>query len=119
MDGPVDKRPARSLRLLPFVVVGVVFVAGVGPFFGFWRAAIAFAVAAPVLAIGIGYFRSAGQSTPDAEPEPVADSDLRYVCSVCGLELRIIVATNDRPPTHCREYMELVTVSGKPPLKPV
>ena len=114
----MDKR-ARGARLLPYLVLGAVFVAGVGPFFGFWRTAIAFAVAAPVLAVGIGYFRSAGNSPPEPQAEEVGNSDLRYVCSVCGLELKVIVATNDRAPSHCREYMELVTIAGKPPLKPV
>lgn len=113
----MDKR-SRGVRLLPFLVVGVIFVAGVGPFFGFWRATIAFAVAAPILALGIGYFRSAGSSAPDVEPEAVEELDRRYVCTVCGLELKVMVATNDRAPTHCREKMELVTLSGKPPLKP-
>ena len=115
----MDKSRRRSARLLPYLVAGTVFVAGVGPFFGFWRAAIAFAVAAPVLAVGIGYFRSAGQSQPEVEPEEVVTSDLRYVCSVCGLELKVLVATNDRAPTHCRETMDLITLGGKPPLKPV
>ena len=102
----MDRARRRSARLLPYVALGVVFVAGVGPFFGFWRAAIAYAVAAPILAVGIGYFRSAGTSAPEVEPEAVADEDIRYVCTVCGLELKVIVATNDRAPTHCREYME-------------
>lgn len=112
----MDKR-GRSARLLPYLLVGAVFVAGVGPFFGFWRAAIAFVVAAPILAVGIGYFRSAGQSAPDIEPEAVEETDQRYVCSVCGLELKVIVATNDRAPTHCREKMDLVARPA--PLKPV
>ena len=115
----MDRARRRTTRLLPFLVVGAVFVAGVGPFFGFWRAALAFAVAAPILAVGIGYFRSAGNSPPEPVAEEVGATDLRYVCSVCGLELKVIVATNDRAPTHCREYMELVTVAGKPPLKSV
>lgn len=117
----MDRRRRRPARLLPYLIVGIIFVGGVGPFFGFWRAVIAFAVAAPILAVGIGYFRSAGNSPPEPQAEEVGDSDLRYVCSVCGLELKVVVATNDRAPTHCREYMELVTVAGKPqpPLKPV
>lgn len=115
----MDRARRRSARLLPFVILGVIFIAGLGPFFGFGRAAIAFLVAAPILAVGIGYFRSAGSSLPEPEAEEVGASDLRYVCSVCGLELKIIVATNDRAPTHCREKMELVTLSGKPPLKSV
>jgi hypothetical protein len=105
--------------LVPFLVLGAIFIAGIGPFFGYGRAAIAFVVAAPILAVGIGYFRSAGNSPPEPEAEEVSASDLRYVCSVCGLELKVLVATNDRAPSHCREYMELVTVTGKPPLKSV
>ena len=54
----------------------------------------------------------------DAEPEDVTTSDLAYVCPVCGLELKVEVATTDRAPTHCREKMELVDRS-KPPLRPV
>ena len=115
----MDKGIRRTQRLLPYLVLGAIFVAGVGPFFGFWRAVIAFAVAAPILAVGIGYFRSAANSPPEPEAEEVVETDLRYVCTVCGLELKVIVATNDRAPTHCREYMELVTASGKPPLRPV
>ena len=115
----MDKTRRPPARLILYLVVGAVFVAGVGPFFGFWRATIAFLVAAPVLAIGIGYFRSAGASMPDVEPAPVEEVDQRYVCTVCGLELKILVATNDKAPTHCREKMELVTASGTPPLKSV
>lgn len=104
-------KPNRTVRLLPFLLLGAVFVAGVGPFFGFWRATIAFLVAAPILALGIGYFRSAGRSVPDEEPTPVEEEvDQRYVCSVCGLELKVMVATNDRAPTHCREQMQLRTL---------
>ncbi len=102
----MDKAPRRGARLLPYLVVGVVFVGGLGPFFGFWRTTIAFAVAAPILALGIGYFRSAGSSPAEPEPEEVSAADIHYVCTVCGLQLKVIVATNDRPPTHCREPME-------------
>lgn len=115
----MDKPRRPSPRLFLYLLAGAVFVAGVGPFFGFWRATIAFLVAAPILAVGIGYFRSAGASMPEVEPEVVEELDQRYVCSVCGLELKIVVATNDKAPTHCREKMELVTVGGPAPLKPV
>lgn len=115
----MDKARRRGARLLPFLILGAVFIAGVGPFFGYGRAAIAFLIAAPILALGIGYFRSAGNSLPEPVAEEVSASDLRYVCSVCGLELKVLIATNDRAPTHCREHMELVTVPGAPPLKSV
>ena len=115
----MDRARSRGARLVPFLAVGAIFIAGVGPFFGFGRATIAYLVAAPILAVGIGYFRSAGNSAPEPEAEEVSAEDLRYLCSVCGLELKILVATNDRAPSHCREYMELVTAAGKPPLKSV
>ena len=114
----MDKK-RRSLRFLPILLLGVVFVAGVGPFFGYGRAVVGYLIAALILSLGIGYFRSAGQSTPEPSTEEVTGSDIRYVCTVCGLELKIIVATNDKAPTHCREKMELVTVAGSPPLRPV
>ena len=105
--------------MLPYLAGGIVFVAGLGPFYGFWRSFIAFLFGAAILSVGIGYFRSAGQSPPETTPEEVVDDDLRYVCTVCGLELKIIVATNDKAPSHCREKMELVTAAGKPPLRSV
>ncbi|HET7481493.1 MAG TPA: hypothetical protein VFK89_01400 [Actinomycetota bacterium] len=104
---------------LPLLVAGIIFIAGTGPAFGWWRATVAFLVAALVIWLGVSYFRSAGQSAPEPPIEEVADDDLRYVCSMCGLELKILVATNDRAPTHCREKMKLVDRSGKPVLKSV
>ena len=115
----MDRARRRGARLLPFLAFAAVFIAGVGPFFGYWRATIAFLIAAPILALGIGYFRSAGNSPPEPKAEEVSASDMRYVCSVCGLELKVLVATNDRAPTHCREHMELITVPGSPPLKSI
>ena len=115
----MDRARGRSLRLLWFAIAGAVFVAGLGPSFGYWRALVGYLIAATILSLGIGYFRSAGQSAPETTAEEVGTSDLRYVCSVCGLELKVIVATNDKPPSHCREKMDLVTVSGSPPLRPV
>ena len=115
----MDKARRRTRRVLPLILFGAVFVGGLGPFFGFWRAVVGFLIAATILTLGIGYFRSAGQSQPETTPEEVGATDLRYVCSVCGLELKVVVATNDKAPSHCREKMELVTVAGKPPLKPV
>jgi hypothetical protein len=69
--------------------------------------------------LGVSYFRSAGHAPPEGAGEEVTDEDLRYLCSMCGLELKILIATNDRPPTHCREKMTLVDRTGKPVLKSV
>lgn len=113
----MDNPARRSLRWLPYLALGVVFVAGTGPFFGYWRAVVAFVVAAGALALGVSYFRSAGQSAPDPSEVDVAGADLHYVCGMCGLELTVVTGPSDRPPTHCREKMQLVVASGKPPLK--
>jgi hypothetical protein len=65
--------------------------------------------------LGFSYFRAAGEAPP--EPEATrTEGDLKYVCKVCGLELRVEVATTDAAPTHCREKMVPVTQSGLRPL---
>jgi hypothetical protein len=83
--------------------------------FGFVRAAVAAAIFVIVLWLGLSYFRAAGEVPPDVEAEDVSSSGLRYVCSVCGLELKVEVATTDRAPTHCREPMVLVGGADPPP----
>ena len=56
----------------------------------------------------------------NVETEDVSEEGLRYVCRMCGLELKVETATTDRAPTHCREKMELINVGGSPPpLRPV
>ena len=91
-----------------------------GYFFGFGRAAIALLIAAGILYLGVSYFGAAASVPPDVEEEDVSDQGLRYVCRMCGLELKVETATTDRAPTHCREKMELINVaSDGPPLRPV
>jgi hypothetical protein len=88
--------------------------------FGFVRAAVAVAMFAAILTFGVRYMRSIVHAPP---PEPeladVGDYGLRYVCSMCGLELKIERAARDRAPTHCMEPMVLVRDGGRPPLRPV
>ena len=87
--------------------------------FGYVRAAVGLSMAAAILYVGLSYFRSAGEVPPDPEVEDVSDGSLRYVCTMCGLELKVEVAASDRAPSHCREKMVLVEGRGRPPLKPV
>ena len=42
----------------------------------------------------------------------VAKYELRYVCTMCGLELKVEKAARDKAPTHCMEPMVLVTGHG-------
>ena len=104
-------------RRLPLILFSIVFVVGAGYFFEYWRAAVALAMAYFILWLGFSYFRAAGEVFAEAERENVGASDLRYVCSVCGLELKVEVATTDRAPTHCRESMKLIDNSTQ--LRPV
>lgn len=108
------KRPGLG----PIVVVAVLIVV-LGQPFGYLRAAIALAMAGAILYLGISYFRSAGEVPPDPEVEDVSDDSFRYVCTMCGLELKVEVAASDRAPSHCREKMVLVQGHRRPPLKPV
>lgn len=106
------------IRLGPAIVV-VVLIVVLGQPFGYLRAAIALAMAGAILYVGLSYFRSAGEVPPDPDVEDVSDNSLRYVCTMCGLELKVEVAASDRAPSHCREKMVLVQGGGRPPLKPV
>ena len=91
-----------------------------GYYFGYARAAIALLMAFTIIYLGFSYFSAAGSVPPDVETEDVREEGLRYVCRMCGLELKIETATTDRAPTHCREKMELVNVApAPPPLRPV
>lgn len=101
----------------PVLVVGVL-IALLGSQFGYLRAALALAMAGAILYVGLSYFRSAGEVPPDPDVEDVSDGSLRYVCTMCGLELKVEVAASDKAPSHCREKMVLVQ-GGRPPLKPV
>ena len=60
---------------------------------------------------GIGMLRSMG--TPLPEPPPAGEMrriNVRYRCSVCGLELRMTLAPDEDPPAprHCLEDMDPV-----------
>lgn len=60
---------------------------------------------------GIGMLRSMTSSLPP--PPPAGEMrriNVRYRCSVCGVELRMVMAPDQDPPPprHCLEDMELV-----------
>lgn len=106
-------------RRLPLILFSVTFIVVAGYYFEYWRAAAALAMAYAVLWLGFSYFRAAGEVPAEADRDDVTASDLRYVCTVCGLELKVEIATTDRAPTHCRESMKLVNAAGSSPLRPV
>jgi hypothetical protein len=68
-------------------------------------------VTAIVWRIGSGALRSV--TTPLPDPPPAGELrkvNLRYRCSVCGMELRLTLADEEdpEPPKHCQEQMDLV-----------
>ena len=60
---------------------------------------------------GIGMLR--GFTTPMPEPPPAGEMrkiNVKYRCTVCGLEIRLTLAPDEDPPPprHCLEDMELI-----------
>lgn len=118
MDSPVEKTSTR-LALLA-AAAGAVFVLGFLLGFGLLRSAIAVAMFGAIFWVGARFLGSIVHAPP-AEPEvaDISDYGLKYVCTMCGLELKIEKAARDRPPTHCMEPMALVREGGRPPLRPL
>ena len=61
---------------------------------------------------GFGMLRS--MSTPPPPPPPSGEMrriDVRYRCTVCGTEIRMVMAPDENPPPprHCMEDMEFMT----------
>jgi hypothetical protein len=99
--------------------LAAVAVAVLGAFFGYVRAAVAVAMFAGILLVGVRYIASIAAAPPEPEVADVGEYGLKYVCTMCGLELKIEKAARDRAPMHCLEPMVLVREGGKPPLRPV
>lgn len=67
------------------------------------------------VAIWIGYTILRGLGRPIPEDEEIVTTNVeiqnvRYRCSVCGMEIRLTRSPGEdlKPPKHCREEMELV-----------
>ena len=61
--------------------------------------------------LGIGMLRS--MTSPLPEPPPTGEMrriNVRYRCSMCGVELRVVMAPDQDPPPprHCLEEMDLI-----------
>ncbi|MDQ3962625.1 MAG: hypothetical protein M3277_01710 [Actinomycetota bacterium] len=101
------------------LLVLVIALVGIGEVFGYLRAALALGVFLLLASIGLRQIRSLANAPPDPEVADVGEYGLRYVCTVCGLELKVEVAARDKAPTHCMEPMKLVQAGGRPPLSTV
>jgi hypothetical protein len=61
--------------------------------------------------VGIGVLRSVTTAPPPPPPEgEMRKVNVKYRCSVCGLELKMTLAAEEDPPPprHCGEDMDLV-----------
>jgi hypothetical protein len=73
---------------------------------------VAIAIAAFVLIMRVGMLILGGLARPHPPPEPgqVRKVNLRYRCSICLTEVKMVQATEElpMPPRHCQEDMDLV-----------
>jgi hypothetical protein len=66
---------------------------------------------AVVLRLGIAMLRMlARQPPPPLPPGEMRKVNVRYRCSVCGMEMRVLLAPDEdpEPPRHCMEEMDLI-----------
>lgn len=64
-----------------------------------------------LLRIGIGMIKSVGSPLPPPPPPgELRKVNLRFRCSVCGAEVKMVSAPDEmpEPPRHCLEDMDLV-----------
>jgi hypothetical protein len=101
------------------VAAAVAAAIALGVPFGFVRATVAVAMSAAILYFGVRYLRTVVTLLPEPEVTDVGEHGLKYVCSMCGLELRVEKAARDKAPRHCMEPMVLVREGGRPPLRSV
>lgn len=70
------------------------------------------AIAAFVVLMRLGMMVLGGLARPHPPPEPgqLRPVNLRYRCSVCLAEVKMVQATEElpEPPRHCQEEMDLV-----------
>ncbi len=109
---------SRVRWAVAFAVLALLVVV-LGELYGYLRAVIGLAMFFAIVAVGIRWMHTAVSTQPDPELADVSDYGLKYVCSMCGLELKVEIAAKDKPPTHCMEPMTLVQAGGRPPLRPV
>jgi hypothetical protein len=99
------------------LALGIFIWLGAG--YGYLRATVAVMMGLAIWVVGLRYLRSVMNAPPEPEITDVSDYGLRYVCSMCGLELRVEKAARDRAPSHCMEPMILEREDGRPPIRPV
>ncbi len=110
---------ARTIRTGLLLVAAAAALVTLGELYGYLRALLAVGMFVLIAVAGIRFVRQMVISPPDPEVTDVSEYGLRYVCDVCGLELRVERAAQEAAPRHCTEPMRLVTEGGTPPLRPL
>lgn len=100
------------------LLAGVSAAAYFSPF-GVVRTLVALLMGLVILRLGVKYMHSIGAAPPEPEIADVSEYGLKYICTMCGLELKVEVAAKDRAPSHCMEPMVLVRAGENPPLRSV
>ena len=100
--------------MLVLLIAGVALLGVLGTAYGYVRAGIGILMFAAIAYIGVRWIASAVESQPEPELYDVGDYGLKYVCTMCGLELKVEVAAKDKAPTHCMEPMVLVRAQSEP-----
>ena len=114
-----EDEAARRTRRGVYLVAAAVAVVILGEFYGYLRAVFAVAMFTAIALVGGRFVRQMVVSMPEPEAADVSGYGLKYICDICGLELRVEKAAKESAPRHCTEPMRLVREGGKPPLRPV
>jgi DNA-directed RNA polymerase subunit RPC12/RpoP len=72
---------------------------------------IAIAAFFVILRVGLAVLRGLAQPVPEPPPPgELRKVKIGYRCSICGAEVRMLVAPNEdpEPPRHCQEDMDLM-----------
>lgn len=75
------------------------------------KVAVAVVVAWTIIKFGVGLLRGLGEPLPPPPPPgELRRVTIRYRCSVCGLEIKTMLANNQDPdpPRHCMEEMDVL-----------
>ena len=78
-----------------------------------WPLKVLIGLAFAYVVLKVGFWILRGMANPLPPPPPAGEMrrvNLRYRCSLCGVELKMTVAPDEDPPPprHCTEDMELV-----------
>jgi hypothetical protein len=75
------------------------------------KVAVAFVAFALLIRAGVWMIRVVSSQPPPPPPKgELRKIDARYRCTVCGMEMKVVLAPDEdpEPPRHCMEEMDLV-----------